>query len=380
MKRYSIEVAEAMNAKNGDSMSVCSVRVRLLGSCALVSLCCLGGLAFGQAPENQPAPEAPPAPQAQPHPPRAGLAHCRPSTWKPARKNRPGNRPRSGRPLRNRRDPASRPSKPSRSGKPRRKSPPSTPPRGTTFHAGYARYFTPPPQTIAAPVNLALFANTTAQPSQSLQDPVLPERANVYDVGVNQAFSRGCAPLPGGTFTKAPRVSSDCERLELGIDAYYKTAKDLLDDGQFGAALVLSGFNYEKAYNEGVELSAKYNNGNFAAYGNLAWGIQKGTNIVSNQFLFDNTTPLATLGGLTEFQYIQSHYIFTDHTQMWTGSAGVSYLWSGTLFSVDMIYGSGFRSGDANTDHLPAYTQVNAGISHEFVGWNMKPLTVRSTS
>jgi hypothetical protein len=42
-----------------------------------------------------------------------------------------------------------------------------------------------------------------------------------------------------------------------------------------------------------------------------------------------------------------------------------------------MIYGSGFRSGDANIDHLPAYTQVNAGISHEFAGWNMKPLTLR---
>ena len=149
---------------------------------------------------------------------------------------------------------------------------------GTTFHAGYARYFTPPPQTIAAPVNIAAFANTTAQPSLFLQDPVLPERANVYDAGVTQVVSRGCAPLPSSTFTKAPpRPSADCERLELGLDAYYKTARDLLDDGQFGAALVLSGFNYEKAYNEGVEASVKYRNGPFQAYGNVAWGIQKAT-------------------------------------------------------------------------------------------------------
>ena len=55
-----------------------------------------------------------------------------------------------------------------------------TPLPGTTFHAGYARYFTPPPQTIAAPVNLALVANTTAQPSQFLENPVLPERAHVF--------------------------------------------------------------------------------------------------------------------------------------------------------------------------------------------------------
>jgi outer membrane receptor protein involved in Fe transport len=253
-----------------------------------------------------------------------------------------------------------------------------TPLPGTTFHAGYARYFTPPPQTIAAPVNINQFANTTGAPSQFLEDPVLPERAHVFDVGVNQVFSRGCAPVPSGSFVKAPpRVSDDCESLELGVDAYYKIARDLLDDGQFGAALVLSGFNYDKAYNEGVELTAKYRNGNFQAYGNVAWAIQKGTNIVSNQFLIDNATPLDTLGGLTRFQYIATHYIFTDHTQVWTGSAGVSYLWWGTQFSADMIFGSGLRRGDANIDHLPFYTQVNAGVSHEFKGLTAMPFTLR---
>jgi outer membrane receptor protein involved in Fe transport len=253
-----------------------------------------------------------------------------------------------------------------------------TPLPGTTFHAGYARYFTPPPQTIAAPVNLALVANTTAQPSQFLQDPVLPERAHVFDVGVSQLFSHGCAPVPTESFVKAPpRLSDECVSLELGVDAYYKIAKDLLDDGQFGAALVTSGFNYEKAYNEGVELSAKYRDGNFRAYGNVAWGVQKGTNIVSNQFLIDNAVALADLGGLTRFQYIATHYIFTDHTQIWTGSAGISYLWQGTQFSADMIFGSGLRRGDANIDHLPFYTQVNAGVSHEFKGLTAMPFTLR---
>ena len=80
----------------------------------------------------------------------------------------------------------------------------------------------------------------------------------------------------------------------------------------------------------------------------------------------------------TELAYIANHYIYTDHAQTWTGSAGVSYLWNGTRFSTDMIYGSGLRSGFANTDHLPFYTQVNAGISHEFK-WDtgMKPTTLR---
>jgi outer membrane receptor protein involved in Fe transport len=183
--------------------------------------------------------------------------------------------------------------------------------------------------------------------------------------------------MPSGYFTKAAPVNRQCEALELGLDGYYKTARDLLDDGNFGAALVLSGFNYDKAYNEGVEASAKYRNGDFQAYANVAWGLQKGTNIVSNEFLIDNTVPLADLGGMTRFQYIATHYIFTDHTQIWSGSAGASYLWWGTLFSADMIFGSGLRNGDANIGHLPFYTQVNTGVSHEFVGYTKMPFTLR---
>ncbi len=220
---------------------------------------------------------------------------------------------------------------------------------GTTFHAGYARNFTPPPQVIAAPVNLALVQNTTQQPAVPVQDPVLPERSHVFDVGVVQKIW----PIPG---------------LEVGIDGYYKLARDLLDDGQFGAAYVLSGFNYDRANNLGLELTTSYTNGNLRIYGNLAWARQLGTDIVSNQFLFDPD----------RLAFIASHYIYTDHSQVLTASAGASYLWNGTRFSASMIYGSGLRSGFANTDHVPSYTQVNMGVSHDFniVAPN-KPTTVR---
>jgi outer membrane receptor protein involved in Fe transport len=220
---------------------------------------------------------------------------------------------------------------------------------GTTFHAGYARTFTPPPQVVAAPVNLALVQGTSQQPLVSQQDPVLPERAHVFDVGVVQKI----LPVPG---------------LEVGIDAYYKIARDLLDDGQFGAAYVLSGFNYDRANNAGLEFKTSYTNGNFRIFGNVAWARQLGTDIVSNQYLFDP-------GRLA---FIASHYIYTDHSQILTASAGASYLWNGTRFSASMIYGSGLRAGFANSDHVPSYTQVNMGISHEYLfpGWT-KPTTVR---
>ncbi len=174
-----------------------------------------------------------------------------------------------------------------------------TPFDGTTFHAGYARYFTPPEQALAAPTNVAAFNNTTAAAEVTQSSPVRPERSNVFDAGVTQKLTPS---------------------LEAGVDAYYKKAANLLDDGQFGQALVLTAFNYASAYNTGVEFTAKYNYENFSAYANFAWGRQRATEVSSNQFLFS----------AAEIAYISNHDIYTDHDQTLTGSGGVSYLIYGT--------------------------------------------------
>jgi outer membrane receptor protein involved in Fe transport len=219
----------------------------------------------------------------------------------------------------------------------------------TTFHAGYARNFTPPEQVIAAPTNVALLVPTSAAPEVTASNPVLPERSHVFDAGVVQKV------LPG---------------LEVGVDGYYKIATDLLDDGQFGQALVLSGFNYAQGRNAGLELKAKYQEGNFLAYGNFAWARQVGTDVVSNQYLFSQA----------DLDYIANHWIYTDHTQLLTASAGMAYLWQGTKFSADLIYGYGLRTdSDAapNGDHVPSYVQVNLGVSREIQIPDRKPLTVR---
>ncbi len=252
----------------------------------------------------------------------------------------------------------------------------------TTFHAGYARYFTPPILVEAAPANIALFNGTTGAATSPGTDPVLPERSHYFDAGVDQKIPLKC-------YTS---VAKDCPMLDLGIDAYYKIAKDLIDNGNFGQALVLSAFNYAHAYVEGVEFSLKYRDGNFQAYGNIAVSEERATDVVSNEYLFDNTMPLADLGGQTLRQYVDSHWIYTDHTQIVTGSAGAAYQfcgrpsyageswwdsWCGTKVSTDMIYGSGLRTGDANLGTEPAYAQFNAGISHEFAMPDDKPVTVR---
>jgi outer membrane receptor protein involved in Fe transport len=224
---------------------------------------------------------------------------------------------------------------------------------GTTIHAGYARYFTPPYQAQAAQSNIGLFTNTTNQPEVPLNSPVLPERSNYYDVGVDQTV------LPG---------------LTVGIDGYYKDARDLLDDGQFGQAVVLTQFNYARGYSEGGEIKAKYVNGDLRAYANFSFNITRAIDVESNQYLFDQAT----------YNYLLSNWHYTDDMQMMTGSAGVSYRWYGNLLTTNLIYGSGQRTGDLsdgvapNSLSTPPYVVVNAGASREFT-WSpdAKPLTVR---
>ena len=266
-----------------------------------------------------------------------------------------------------------------------------TPFEFTKFHAGYARYFTPPVLVEAAPANIGLFANTTGAPTSPGTDPVLPERSHYFDAGLDQNIPFGCSKP----------AAKDCTDLDLGVDAYYKLATDLIDNGNFGQALVLSAFNYAKGVVEGVEFSAKFHSGNFQAYGNLAVGQEKATDVVSNEYLFDNTVPLADLGGLTLRQYVDSHWIYTDHTQIVTGSAGALYQfcgrpayagetfglpggdwtaasWCGIRLSANMIYGSGLRSGDANISTVAPYSQFNLGIAREFLLPNdPMPMTVR---
>ncbi|MGB6731105.1 MAG: TonB-dependent receptor, partial [Xanthobacteraceae bacterium] len=211
---------------------------------------------------------------------------------------------------------------------------------GTTFHAGYARYLTPPYQAQATQTNVALFANTTNQPAQFTADPVKPERAHYFDAGIDQTV------LPG---------------LTMGLDAYYKLARDMIDDGQFGAAVVLTQFNYARGYSEGGEFKLKYSNGNFNAYANFAYNITRAIDVESNQYLFDAAT----------LAYLQNNYHYTDDMQRMTGSAGVSYRIYDTTMTADMIYGSGLRTGELpnfvpNSLHTTPYAVINTGVAHDF--------------
>src|SRR5579872_1152190 len=208
----------------------------------------------------------------------------------------------------------------------------------TTLHAGYARYFTPPPLETISQTTVAKFNGTSNQaPNPGQNDPVQSERSHYFDVGATQIVAPG---------------------LQLGVDGYYKIARNQLDDGQFGQALIVTPFNYRNGELYGVEFTATYKKDGFSAYGNLAYSQEKARNIDSAQFNFDPG----------DLAYIKNNYIFTDHNQTFTGSAGVSYQFCNTLAFADLLYGNGLRGGGLvpNGSKLPSYTTVNLGLEHDF--------------
>jgi hypothetical protein len=142
----------------------------------------------------------------------------------------------------------------------------------------------------------------------------------------------------------------------MGVDGYYKISRDLIDEGQFGSALIFTPFNYAKGNQYGAEVTANYSQGGLNAYANFGFERGTGEQIVSSQFLFDPA----------ELAFIRNHWVFLDHDQRYTVSAGASYTYKDTTVYADLLYGSGLRSGFANTDELPGYYPFNLGFTHLF--------------
>jgi hypothetical protein len=216
----------------------------------------------------------------------------------------------------------------------------------TTVHAGYARYFTPPPTENVAVGDIKAFAGTVVEPEVKADSNIAPERSNYFDMGVTQN-------LPFG--------------IKTDVDSYLKLSSQLIDEGQFGPTVIFTPFNYNSGRQYGVEVSNTLVRKDVTAYVNFTYSVAQGSTVTSDQFLF----------GKDELAYISSHYIFLDHDQTFTSSEGVAYNFHGFLFTADGFYQSGLRRGFANTGNLPYYIQLNLGIVKKMVLPNIGGVELR---
>jgi outer membrane receptor protein involved in Fe transport len=199
--------------------------------------------------------------------------------------------------------------------------------KNTAFHAGFARYFQTPDFATIPQQSFELFKNTTAAVGVGGTQP-FPEKDYYWAAGVLHHF---------GSY------------LTVTENGYFRLSQNLIDLGQFGFVPIFEPFNYKNGRIWGSEFSGTFNWENLSVRGNFTYSVAQGNEVVSGQFNFDPD----------ELPYIKNHYIFLDHTQQYTASGGITYHWRSFLFSVDGTYGSGLRSGFANTDELGENFQIN---------------------
>jgi outer membrane receptor protein involved in Fe transport len=180
------------------------------------------------------------------------------------------------------------------------------------------------------------FEGTSNAPFSERDEPQKCERDHYFDVGLSR---RIITPW------------------QITVDSYCKLAQNLLDDGQFGKAVILNNFNYTSGTIYGAELSSTYKQGPLSAYGNVSYVQTWAHNVDSAQFEFPTD----------ELAYIASHHIQLDHQGRLTSSAGLSYvLLKNTRLYTDFLYGNGLRAGFANLEKLPSYWTQNVGVEHVF--------------
>lgn len=205
----------------------------------------------------------------------------------------------------------------------------------TKLHFGYARYFTVAPNELLANSTVESYQNTTNATAGGQNSRVRAERTNYYDIGVKHKLN---------------------DNANIGLDAYYKDIRNLLDKGQFGSSMMFTPFNYARGKAYGVEFTSDYKKDNFSSFFNLAYQSVKARRISSGEHMFD----------ADEIDYISNNYVNLDHQQQISASAGLAYIYRQTKLSTDGFFGNGLRKGFANSSRMPSYFQLNAAIARDF--------------
>ena len=165
---------------------------------------------------------------------------------------------------------------------------------------------------------IAARAGTTAAPEVMTNDPVRAERSDNIDIGLT------VKPVDGLTF---------------GFGGFYKLPRTPRQ-GPVRRADLPDRLQLLERRGAGLRTLRQLRQGPVVALRQprLVAG-QLGININSAQFNFEQA----------ELAFIASNWIFPDHNQSWTGSAGAAYTFNmgsdwATRVSADMLYGNGLRT------------------------------------
>jgi outer membrane receptor protein involved in Fe transport len=218
---------------------------------------------------------------------------------------------------------------------------------GTKIHVFYGRLF-----------NLPLFEDlhelfASLQAGQNGSFDIKPEKDNYYEIGVDQQLG---------------------DHHVASLTAYYKQAKDLLDDAQLLNTSLSQPFNWSEGYAYGLEFAVRGEISNhWSDYFNYAYGIAKGQGISGGLYTFAQNA-----------QPTPGSWQILDHVQLHTASTGLTYTSKKFWWTTTGLFGSGLRTGPNNVTHSPSHFSFDTTLGYEFLKndewWNHIKLALDVTN
>ncbi len=196
----------------------------------------------------------------------------------------------------------------------------------TRFHVFYGKLFQ------AAPVeNLRVISQTGGV---LVAYNIKAEKDDYYEAGVAQQIF---------------------DQQVLSINAYYRNAVDVIDEHQLLRTAIAQPFNFAKGYGYGLEFSIQGKlSRDWSEYFNYSYTVAKGSN-GSGGIL-----PSGAFSGTIDQTL--------DHVQDHTANLGLTYAKSSFLWTGQILYGSGLRTGPSNTVSLPPHFTLDTTVGYQFRG------------
>jgi len=147
------------------------------------------------------------------------------------------------------------------------------------------------------------------------------------------------------------------EQQLMSLVAYYKNAANMLDDTGLLNTSLAQPYNYSFGYATGVELSIVGELApNWSEFFNYAYEDARGEGISGGIFAFNsaNIPP--------------NQYLFLDHVQLDTATAGLTYKKDSYWSTLQGLYGSGLRTGPNNANTLPTHLTFDFTVGYKFIG------------
>jgi outer membrane cobalamin receptor len=149
--------------------------------------------------------------------------------------------------------------------------------------------------------------------------------------------------------------------IRFGVTGWGRLAWNQLDDNVLGDSGLVGYYNYARGRALGVDGTLQVVVGPLTSFANVEWEIAQGQEIISSKYLFDAA------------ELVSNAWETLDESQAWTANLGATVRAGAGMATLLANYGSGLRTGDMNTQHVPGHLRVDLTLAWSFDEFPLRP-------